>query len=78
LIWQIEDNGCGISDDVKGKIFNEFYTSKKEGTGLGLGVCKMLLDEYLSTLRFESEPGHGSKFYIHFNPDILDTRNKNE
>jgi len=75
-IWQIEDNGVGIAEDVKEKIFNEFYTSKKEGTGLGLSVCKMLLDDYFSELKFESELGHGSKFYIHFNQNILENTNK--
>jgi len=76
LIWQIEDNGVGIAEEVKEKIFNEFYTSKKEGTGLGLSVCKMILDEYLSDLKFESELGQGSKFYILFNPNILENTHK--
>ena len=77
LIWQIEDNGSGIADEVKEKIFNEFYTSKKDGTGLGLVVCKILLEEYFSTLKFDSELGHGSRFYIQFNPKILEMQNIN-
>lgn len=74
LIWQVEDNGIGIADEVKGEIFNEFFTNKKDGTGLGLSVCKMLLDEYYSDLKFESKLGEGSKFYIRFNSNILESQ----
>ncbi|MBZ0198622.1 MAG: hypothetical protein K8H86_02055, partial [Ignavibacteriaceae bacterium] len=45
VICEVEDNGIGISDEDKEKIFADFFTKKKEGTGLGLSVCKMLLSE---------------------------------
>jgi signal transduction histidine kinase len=76
LVWQVEDNGVGIAEEEREQIFNEFYTSKREGTGLGLSVCRMLLDEYRSELKFESELGNGSKFYILFNPNILEQMSK--
>jgi signal transduction histidine kinase len=76
LIWQVEDNGIGIADEIKEEIFNEFFTSKKDGTGLGLSVCKMLLDEYYSDLKFESKLGEGSKFYIRFNSNLLEDTQK--
>ncbi|HRI48229.1 MAG TPA: HAMP domain-containing sensor histidine kinase, partial [Ignavibacteriaceae bacterium] len=64
--WEIEDNGSGIEDCNREKIFDDFYTNKEKGTGFGLSVCKMLLDEYKSTLSFESEFGKGTKFTIKF------------
>jgi signal transduction histidine kinase len=76
LIWQVEDNGIGIADEIKDEIFNEFFTSKKDGTGLGLSVCKMLLDEYYSDLKFESKLGEGSNFYIRFNSNLLENTQK--
>lgn len=71
LSWQIEDNGSGIPDEVKEKIFEEFYTSKKKGTGLGLSVCKMILKEYFSDLSFESKINEGTKFIVRFHPKLI-------
>jgi signal transduction histidine kinase len=66
VFWEIEDNGMGIEECNREKIFTDFYTNKETGMGLGLSVCKMLLDEYNSTLEFESEFGKGSRFIIKF------------
>jgi len=65
-ILQIEDNGCGISEEDQKNIFDDFFTNKKEGTGLGLSVCKMLLDEIDSKLTFKSEINKGTIFTITF------------
>lgn len=66
LIWEIEDSGVGIEEIAKEKIFSEFYTSKENGTGLGLNVCKSILDEYNAIINFESELNVGTKFFIIF------------
>lgn len=71
IIWEVEDNGAGICDDVKEKIFQDFYTSKEKGTGLGLSVCKMILQQYQAELDFESTIGVGTKFLIKFNPNLM-------
>ncbi len=70
LIWEIMDNGIGISDDNKEKIFQDFYTNKENGTGLGLSVCKMLLEECQADINFESTVGNGTKFFIKFNQEL--------
>lgn len=69
LTLEIEDNGRGISSESSEKIFNDFYTSKEGGTGLGLSVCKMILDEYGSNISFESVPSKGTRFFVKFNPN---------
>jgi signal transduction histidine kinase len=66
VIWEIEDNGMGIEDCNREIIFDDFFTNKETGIGIGLSVCKMLLDEYNSQLEFESEFGKGSRFIIKF------------
>lgn len=66
IYWEVEDNGVGIKDDHKEKIFEDFYTSKKQGTGLGLSVCKKLLNEFNAEIDFKSTYGQGSKFFIKF------------
>jgi signal transduction histidine kinase len=66
IVWQIEDTGIGIEEKNKEKIFFDFYTNKENGTGLGLSVCKSILDEYGAKLEFESQYNVGTKFFITF------------
>lgn len=55
----IRDEGPGIPDGVKDRIFTPFFTTKAPGEGLGLGldICKRIVDEFGGSIRFESEPG---------------------
>jgi signal transduction histidine kinase len=66
IYWEIEDNGIGIKEENRNRIFEDFYTSKKQGTGLGLSVCKKILNEYNAKLDFTSKYRQGSKFFIKF------------
>jgi signal transduction histidine kinase len=60
---QIEDNGCGITMLDRSKLFMPFFTTKKEGTGLGLSSALRIAQKHNATLRAESEgPGRGSRF----------------
>ena len=61
---RIRDNGCGIADDKIAKIFNPFYTSKTNGTGLGLGVAKKVIDSHRGTIEVHSQVGHGTEFVL--------------
>ena len=54
------------NENDKHKIFEEFYTNKKNGTGLGLSVCKKLLEEMDAELSFESQHQEGTTFFIKF------------
>lgn len=71
VVWSIADDGTGISETDKEKIFNDFFTLKKTGTGLGLSVCKNILNDYKSDLCFESEKGKGTTFYVKFNNNLI-------
>jgi signal transduction histidine kinase len=55
----IEDNGPGIPEDVMPKIFEPFFTTKPkgEGTGLGLGIVRQIVDKHAGTIRVDSRPG---------------------
>jgi signal transduction histidine kinase len=63
---EVEDNGSGINEESKEKIFKDFYTEKINGTGLGLGVCRMILEQYNASMSFDTEPGKGTRFYVRF------------
>lgn len=70
VVWEVEDNGAGISEENKSKIFQDFFTSKLTGTGLGLSVCKMLAEEHNADISFESTIGKGTRFTITFDSNI--------
>jgi signal transduction histidine kinase len=63
-IISIKDNGSGIPSGMSDMIFNEFYTTKQNGTGIGLYIVKELTDRYKGRVNFESEQGRGTVFSI--------------
>mgnify|MGYP005847666301 CR=1 FL=1 len=60
----IKDNGPGIPDSIKNKIFTPFFTTKKNGTGIGLLSCKSIVEEHGGNLSFESGEGEGATFRV--------------
>lgn len=66
--FAVEDNGIGIESRHKEKIFAVFQrlNTKQafDGTGIGLAVCKKIIDRYNGTIEVESQPGNGTTFYI--------------
>jgi signal transduction histidine kinase len=66
VVMMVEDNGGGISDDLKEKIFTDFFTNKKNGTGLGLSVCKMILEEHCASISLDSQLGSYTRFFVKF------------
>lgn len=62
----IGDTGAGIPKEVQNKIFEAFFTTKKEGlgTGLGLSMSKSIVESFGGNIRFESTPGEGTVFYM--------------
>lgn len=60
----IIDNGQGLTEKDIGKVFDPFYTSKKEGTGLGLFVCKRIIESFNGTIEFSSKPLIGTTVTI--------------
>jgi signal transduction histidine kinase len=64
---EVEDNGPGIPDEIKDKILQPFFTTKKgtEGTGLGLSITHDIVKAHGGKLRMESQEGIGTVFSIH-------------
>lgn len=63
---EVKDNGNGISDSVKDKIFMPNFTTKSSGTGLGLAFVKQAIENIEGSIRFETTPRLGTTFYITF------------
>lgn len=49
------DNGAGIPRDKLDRIFDPFFTTKQKGTGIGLSICKQLIETYGGQIRVDSE-----------------------
>ncbi|HEY7159842.1 MAG TPA: ATP-binding protein, partial [Acidobacteriota bacterium] len=62
----VQDTGVGIGQENLDKIFNPFFTTRKEGIGLGLAIVSRILEQHKSQIFVESEPGTGTKFIIRF------------
>ena len=59
IVVEITESGCGIPDEIKPRIFEPFFTTKPagEGSGLGLDICKKIIDKHHGKIDFESQPG---------------------
>jgi signal transduction histidine kinase len=60
VIVEVEDNGCGIHKEQQKKIFEPFYTTRAEGTGLGLAVSYGIIRNHQGKVDITSEPGIGT------------------
>ena len=64
-VLQVADNGAGMTPDVQARIWEPFFSTKgKEGTGLGLDICRKLIAAHGGTVKFQSTPGAGTVFEI--------------
>lgn len=61
------DNGCGISPEIREKIFIPFFSTKKTGTGIGLSLSRKIINIHNGSLQVQSKEGEGSAFTIVFN-----------
>lgn len=62
----ISDNGCGISAENKSRLFEPYFTSKRNGMGLGLATTLTILQAHNAGIEVHSEIGHGTTFRIVF------------
>ncbi|MCK9618383.1 MAG: ATP-binding protein [Lentimicrobiaceae bacterium] len=60
------DNGYGIKPDILDKIFMPFFTSKKEGSGIGLSLSRQIMHLHKGTITVKSKPNEGSIFTLTF------------
>lgn len=61
---KVKDNGVGIPDDMREKVFQPNFTTKSSGTGLGLAICASLLESFNGTIYFETTMGSGTDFFV--------------
>ncbi len=64
IIISIKDNGEGIAEEIRGKIFAPNFTTKTSGTGLGLAMSKNIIEQANGKIWFETEAGKGTTFFV--------------
>ena len=62
----VEDTGTGISVEDRPQIFRPFFTTRERGVGMGLAICRRVVEENGGSIAVESFPGKGSRFIIRF------------
>jgi len=60
----IEDNGCGMSDESMQKLFSPFFSTKSRGTGLGLAISHRIVTEHQGFIQVESQLDKGTCFKV--------------
>lgn len=62
----VMDNGCGFPEQLMGRVFEPYMTTKEKGTGLGLPIVKKIVEEHAGTIMIENRPAGGSSVSITF------------
>lgn len=66
VLLAIRDNGSGIPEEMKKKLFTPNFTTKSSGMGLGLSIVKRIVETANGSIWFESEEGKGTRFFIEY------------
>jgi len=64
VVIRVTDNGEGIPEEIRSRIFTPNFTTKTSGTGLGLAMCKNIVEHNGGEIWFETEEGQGTSFYV--------------
>ena len=68
----VRDEGGGMTDEILGKVFEPYFTTKKEGSGLGLPIIKRIIDEHRGEIFITSETGKGTVVTLILKPDLIE------
>ena len=66
VILKVTDNGMGMTEEVMDKIFIPFFSTKKNGSGIGLSLCKQIMMLHKGNIHVQSKEGEGTAFTLQF------------
>jgi signal transduction histidine kinase len=62
---RVRDHGPGIPDSVRERLFEQFFTTKNDGLGMGLAIVRSIVEAHGGKVRVENVEGGGAGFYVH-------------
>ncbi len=65
VLIEVQDTGCGIPPELQRQIFKPFFTTRKDGSGLGLAVCTKVVEDHGGAIEVRSRPGE-TRFLVHW------------
>jgi signal transduction histidine kinase len=66
----VEDSGTGIDPDYFDRIFDSFFTTKPHGMGIGLSICRSIIESHGGRLWFSPRSSHGTTFYVQLPAEV--------
>ena len=73
VIFSVHDNGPGVADEIKDRLFESFFSTKSEGTGIGLNICRSVIESHNGKLWFANKTSGGCVFYFTVPIETSDT-----
>ena len=64
ILVSVSDTGMGFSPQLAERIFDPFFTTKPQGTGMGLRICRSIIESHGGRLWGVGTPGHGATFHL--------------
>jgi signal transduction histidine kinase len=64
VVLEVTDTGVGMTEEVRSRIFEAFFSTRPEGSGLGLPTTRKIIEAHRGSIHVQSEPGKGSRFTI--------------
>ena len=64
VVVTVEDSGTGIDKQNKGRIFETFFTTKATGTGVGLAICRSIIESHAGSLKVSANNPYGTIFHV--------------
>jgi len=61
---EVEDDGGGVPPDKEARVFDLFFSTKEQGTGLGLGIARRIVEEHGGQIELDNHPGRGARFVV--------------
>lgn len=69
VVLEVTDTGAGMTEEVRSRIFEAFFSTRSGGSGLGLPTTRKIVEAHEGTIHVQSEPGKGSQFTIRLPAD---------
>ena len=66
ILIKVSDNGFGMTEEIMDKIFIPFFSTKKNGSGIGLSLCKQIMMLHKGNIQVQSKQGEGTAFTLQF------------